>query len=672
MLRTLLGWNDKFEKVLWILVILGIVASLPIAYQRVQTERSSKNVEMVFDYRDLADMAAVKLNPQAYIQEHLKNLKDAGFTSMAVYDSSLGELRNSRRLQLFNTADYAALTGTALAQDRNHTYLLFANQESAEKLKPIITAAFARIEAGVEDWNWKGQQGLVLQLPFEESVMQTFDPDPFALQNISEAGFDIVARISDRRSNLTKEDIDHILGVYRNYGTRWIIFDGTSVTGFSNEADQRTLSYMGEALKKNGMGIAAIEMLKKPIEGFSKLAYAIDYDVVRLNSLSDTDAWKSPSVLSDRQQLAVKDRNIRMLYYNAEVVRNYDKGVIKDPMENLYLSLKGDNGVFARIQDAGYSFGTAEPFDYVHSDWQRYLKLLVITGGVAFITLLIALFLPVLSIPVFVVGMIGAAGLTVVSPELLSKALALGVSIAAPSVAVILAVRTIQNMTEDQGVLSRWTKAVTLFLRTAIISLMAVPFIIALLNAPKYMLVLDQFRGVSLLHAAPIALVAVYIVLFTSGSLMSTLRTLLNKQITVLWVVLAGILGVAGMYYLSRTGNEGSASSIELLFRSVLENTFGVRPRTKEFMLAHPIFILAAYVAIRGVKYRSAMYLFIFAVIGQLSMVDTFAHLHSPIHISVIRVLLGIGIGIILSVIYVAAWEILVRGWKRWAPQFKS
>ncbi|MFD2615530.1 DUF5693 family protein [Paenibacillus gansuensis] len=668
MLRTLLGWNGKIGKVLWIIVILGLAASLPIAYQRVETERSSKKVELVFDYRDITDIAAVKPNPQQFVKEKLEQLKGAGFTSMAVYDSSLSELRNTRHIQLFSSVDYAALTGTPLPADKNYTYVLFADKQAADTYRPLIEGAFQRLNVGTKDWTYKGQAGLVIEVPFEEATMQALDPDPQALQTIKAAGFQVVARISDRRSTLTREDIDRIIGIYKSQGTRWIVFDGSSVTGFNNEPDKRTMSYLAESLKQNGIGIAAIELLKKPIEGFSKLAYLIDYDTVRLNSLSDKDAWKTPAALSDRQQLAVKDRSIRMLYYNASAQRNYEKGVIKDPFENLIQSLEGENGALARIEAAGYTIGTAEPFDYVHSGWQKIAKLIAVVGGVALIALLIGQFIPVLAIPAFVLGTIGAAGLVVLSADLLSKMLALGAAISAPTLAVILAIRTIQKWNEQGAAGARWSKAVVLFLRTSLISLVAVPFMVALLNAPKYMLVLDQFRGVSLLHAAPIGLVGIYVLLYTSGGVISTIRNLLSRNITVLMVVAAGILGAAGLYYLSRTGNEGSASSIELMFRSILENTFGVRPRTKEFLLAHPIFITAVYIALKGTKYKSALYLLIFAVIGQLSMVDTFAHLHSPIKISLVRDLLGIGLGIVLSVIYVAVWEILVRGWKLWAP----
>ena len=183
------------------------------------------------------------------------------------------------------------------------------------------------------------------------------------------------------------------------------------------------------------------------------------------------------------------------------------------------------------------------------------------------------------------------------------------------------------------------------------------------------MLLMEQFRGVSVVHLLPIGVVALYWLLFSDNlSYKDTLakaRKLLSSHISVLWLIGAALIAAAGFYYLSRTGNEGQASTVERLFRSFLENTLGIRPRTKEFLIAHPLFLLGAYLC---VKYRSAVLLVMIGVIGQASIVDTFAHLHTPVIISSIRVIYGLGFGILIGIGYIAIWEIIVRSWRRWIP----
>jgi hypothetical protein len=147
------------------------------------------------------------------------------------------------------------------------------------------------------------------------------------------------------------------------------------------------------------------------------------------------------------------------------------------------------------------------------------------------------------------------------------------------------------------------------------------------------------------------------------SSVLENIRKLLSIQITVFWIIVVALLGIVGLYYLSRTGNEGSASSLEMLMRNTLETTFGVRPRSKEFLLAHPLLLLGLFLALR---YRAAWVLVIVGSIGQLSMVDTFAHIHTPLQISLIRDLLGLCLGAVIGCVLIAVWQLGEGVWRRW------
>lgn len=197
---------------------------------------------------------------------------------------------------------------------------------------------------------------------------------------------------------------------------------------------------------------------------------------------------------------------------------------------------------------------------------QRYFKLGAVVGAVAIISLMISYFIPMLTIAAFVIGMIGSAGLYLLNATLLEQALGLLAAISAPTVAVILAIRKVdetRGTMPDMSPSRRITHTIVLLVKTSILSLAAVPMVVALLNNVTYMLVLDQFRGVSLLASAPIALIGIYVVLYRGGSTFTSILKLLKAPITLTWVIAAGIVGVVGMYYLSRTGNSGSVSSIE-------------------------------------------------------------------------------------------------------------
>lgn len=117
-------WNITSRKWLWIIVVVGVIAALPVVYDRLQTEKSSKTVEFVFDYRDLVDVASYRANPQDYISEQLDRLKDAGVQSMAIYESTLEDYRKARRLMIWGAADIANLTDTIIPENENYTYIL--------------------------------------------------------------------------------------------------------------------------------------------------------------------------------------------------------------------------------------------------------------------------------------------------------------------------------------------------------------------------------------------------------------------------------------------------------------------------------------------------------------------------------------------------------------------
>lgn len=665
-------WNVAARKWLWILVVLGVAAALPVGYDRLQTESTAKNVEFVFDYRDLVDISVYQAHPQDFISEQLDRLKEAGVSSMALFESTLDEFVKSRRITVYDGQQVADLTGNVTPTNDNYTYITFNTDESKNQIKPIIEETFKRIDIPVRSWTFKDLDGLILETPKANAYLKPMTQDPITIAMLRERGFTIVPRLSDSLP-YDQAYMERLMSYFADNGVKRVLFDGESVRGFNDNEDMESLEAFGELLNKYNIGLTAIENIKKPQKGFEKLAYLTDYNVVRIYSLSERDASLKVDVISDRFVLASKDRNIRMFYLNAEPLRDSTKASITDPINNLIESLTEPGNAIKDIEKNGFTIGQAEPFKVKDSSMQRYFKIGALIGSVALIALMISYFIPFLTIPAFVLGLIGSAGLYVLNAELMEQALALGTSISGPTVAMILAIRKVNVASRtftDISTGRRLTHAIVLFLKTTILSLAAVPLVIALLNNVTYMLVLDQFRGVNLLAMAPMLLTAIYVLLYRGGkATRSGVTSLLKTPINIAMVIAAGILGVAGMYYLSRTGNAGQVSSIEMAFRSFLENTFGVRPRNKEFLFAHPIMLLGLFLSF---KYRHAAYLLIFGAMGQLSIVGTFTHIHSPIYISAVRGLLGLVLGLILGLVAILVWQLAERIWKRWSPLLRQ
>lgn len=698
-------WSRKARALLWIITLVGVIAAIPLGIMRVQMERSANTVEYVFDYRDLQEVANYQSDVQAFLDEKLRTLKEAGVQTMSLYESSLRDLVLAGHLNYFTEREIANLQGELVDRSKNYTYVIFKDQQTAEQIAPIIKREFTRQGVELADWTYEDKPALIIKEISSSAVLKTFDFDPMTIEYLRSFGFNIIARFSDRvlpyDQAMTEDQVKRLseLGVTR------IIFDGTKVKGASDQAELKSITHFASLLNKYNMGISVIENLKTPQAGTATLAYLIDYDVVRLYSLSDSDSFKMTSEgIADRFQLAAKDRNIRMFFLNVGIKSNGNLAMLEHSVDNLAEALGGTEdkeGVIARMEAAGFPSGVAHAFQYENPSWTKIARMVVAIAAIALITLLIGAFIPYSEIVVFLLGVIGSGGLYVLNSSLMEQGLALGAAISGPTLGIIwmlnrVYARTIGNRRMLGA--SEWTlggttpihdgrldkikwifpeipisrrigSALSLFIVGTCITFISIPLVFGLLFNITYSLVIQQFRGVSALHVVPLALAALY-VLFYRGEgvngvkgILARIWKLLNKPISLLWVVIALIVGAIGAYYLSRTGNSGQVSSLELFIRHWLETTVGVRPRFKEFMLGHPPLILGLFLALR---YRVSWLLIIVGTMGQLTMVSTFTHIHSPIMISTIRTLLGLGLGIVFGLLLIFVWTVLEGAWRKW------
>nr|WP_255654546.1 DUF5693 family protein [Cohnella sp. REN36] len=660
-------------KWLWWVVLLGVIGSLPVMYARVQTENSADKVEIVMDYKDILQVSTSQPDPAAFVQTQMDNLKEAGVNAMAVFESSLEELSWAGDITVYNAGQAALLEGKLSEPGDNRTYVLFNRPEHEAVLRPIIEAAFKQLQVGTSSWSAQGRPGLRIDMSPDDAYIRPMEPNPLEMKAIRDAGFLVVPRLSDRVLPYDSARMGAWLDSFQSFGVTRVIFDGEAVPGFNDQDEEGSLDDFARQLKERGIGITAIENLKVPQKGLGTLAKELNYNVVRVHSVSEMEMSQAKvPVLTDRFVLAVKDRNIRMIYLNAIQVKDAIRLQVTHPFETIVKTLEGDedtseDGTIGRLKDFGFVVGEAHAFNVHHAPAEKVMRALAIIGAVSLIALTVGLFLPALLTPVAILGFIGGAGIWVLQSSLLTQALALCVAIAAPTASVVTLVRLLRarrNQPESfrRSAGARLGSATILYVRTAVLSVAAIPFVVALLNDITYMLVLQQFRGVSLLHLAPIALVAVYVFLYGPGaSVWVNTKRILSLPITVLWVVAAAVLGAAGMYYLSRTGNSGQATGIELQLRSILETTFHVRPRFKEFVLGHPLMLLGLFLALRYPKWP--LLLIAAATIGQLSMVDTFAHIHTPSILSATRDALGLGIGFVIGLVAIGVWQVLENIW---------
>lgn len=181
------------------------------------------------------------------------------------------------------------------------------------------------------------------------------------------------------------------------------------------------------------------------------------------------------------------------------------------------------------------------------------------------------------------------------------------------------------------------------------------------LGDTRFMLKLQSFRGVKIAHIVPFVALALWAAanaLFAGGRPLTGSRSLLDgifarwRGARMTWRhVLIGVGVLAfGFVFVARTGHDLlPVSDAERALREWLETALPVRPRTKEILLGYPALIvglaLAASRRIPAAWRAWAAPLLIMGAIAPVSVINTFAHPHIALSVSIVRSGLGLLIG---------------------------
>lgn len=182
-----------------------------------------------------------------------------------------------------------------------------------------------------------------------------------------------------------------------------------------------------------------------------------------------------------------------------------------------------------------------------------------------------------------------------------------------------------------------------------------------LLSDPQFMVRLEVFRGVKLAHGLPVlgGLALAAWALGKPGLVEQAAGAPARWRDLVFMVV---VLAAAG-YYLARTGNElAPVWTPERWLRGWLEAALEVRPRTKEFVVGYPALALGLLLWRLDLAGR---WPWLFAgvwaasTVAAISVVNSFAHVHTPVAITLWRLLNGLVAGAVTGGVVLAA----ARAW---------
>ncbi|MBU6145559.1 MAG: hypothetical protein KGO83_02460 [Paenibacillaceae bacterium] len=646
----------RWRNALLVVIAGGLLCALPLVVLRHGAEQSNRVVSFVADYRDIVEASSMQGDPHGYVRMRLDELRALGMNAMAVYESTLRELAWAQHVRLYTKKEVLLARGAfADAQTDNATVVVFLHQEARTVLLPLIEASFGRI--GVRSVG----NTVEIAMPIEAASVRALDPDPIAMRTLRALGFSLVVRLSDQRQPFDAAAMRGLLERLRTYGVRWIVFDGPQVTGAADDEQQRALAVMAQLLREAGIGVAAIE-LAKPQVGFASIAKRLGYDAVRLHSVP-ADVLREPDEVVDRVLLAVRERNVRLVFWNNELRFDAVKGAYKDASEPLARVLGPQFQLKQLLERQGFTFGEPSPMrpSPMGAHWRTALKAGVAVGAIACIAWTLGMFVPVLALPLFVIGLLMSAIVYLGMRSWMSPLLALGVAVCGAVLAMMPLVH-VRNR-DDQTMRARVVCGGYALLGALGIAFGISAFVVALLDTQEHMLGIALFRGVGVLHVVPIVLTMLYALYVHYGqrwsAVWNVLCTVWRSPLRV-WAFLALIAGVGTLlFYVSRTGNAGKALEVERVLRQWMTDVFGVRPRTKEFLFAYPAIVVAVVFGGRARWWSIACV--VAGTIGIVSLIDTFAHLHTPLMISFLRSVYGAVLGTGLGVVVVVSAYVQMR-----------
>lgn len=628
---------SRNEKKLFYLVIgIALVLIGMVSMNRIKVEKAYNQVQIAIDY---SDVLLIARNTGQSVEEVLQTYKNIGANTLFVRENLITGTSRYELSDFKSQGKANVLEGYALKQlypDATIVLQDFYIETYDDQIKKQILEHLAYKDFNVEEVEIQGKSYIHLAADIRETYTVGVGFDNKDLEKAAAMGYTISPQIRGWEG-VTPEAMAYVIEeIERIPQLGPIYFASSKIPG----ADDKNLQQL---IKKYGLGY--VEFFSNRQQGFKNL-YTEEVNVVRLHTLTDAEVERyTERDLLDRYMLAVNERNLRVFLFKLPHTKGHENNelYLKESIQDFKVLLEA-NGYEVSNEVTSLS-------NPMSSQWLQFIAALAIglASCAVFVGFMTLSDLKKWGYLLGVVGFIGYAALLILKGSLAIKLMSLFTAIIFPSFGVLNYGNQMKRTMKE---------AVLAFIQICGFSLVGGLFIVGLLSIPRYMMGLDIFTGIKLAHLVPIVLVA-FVLEYKEHQLdLTYYKDLLNKNITYLIAILAvGVVAVL-MIYTSRTGNTGQISELEVWFRQFLNDTLGVRPRTKEFLIGHPILLVALYF---GYK-KTYIPLMIAGLIGQISIVNTYAHLHTPLMVSLIRSVNGIIIGSILGIILI---KVIERGSRR-------
>lgn len=650
-------------KILAFFVIIGVLASAIISFQRHNIENNAKTVEMVYDYKNIIERASVE---NTSTDDLFKLYKNSGITSLAVYEETAENLQNNGRIIIYKNneliKDYPV--------NPSNIYIQQGTKEDSEstfdEVIKSVKLRFPKEKVRVIYINDK--KTLEVDANYKEFIHLPLGIFKTDLKEVKNSGFFAVIRpvnVPHMKKEVMEQFIETIDSV-DNISA--VLFQGKQVFGYKDNVD-----YLTNELSKRKIPIALIEAQNQlgfeRQDGILDMAKNMNYNVVRVYAMSKDELIKlDPVEASSRFYISDIERNIRMNLFPSYKFSNKEYSLSETNAN--YIS-----GVRDRLLNHGFNIGKASIMSSFFPN--VILRAIALFGAISLCVVTMILVIPKIRKFWLILEILFSIILECLfifnGSTIPLQIAALGTACSVPVVIVSMFLNyCLKNKNKFKfKLINLLLESLVILWIAGILSLLGALFISGLLGDIRFLVEMQIFRGVKITFVLPIILISlIYIQKFpflnmtvtNTKEFMEFVKRFCN--IPVKFGVLVGVMFIAfaGYMFIGRSGNNGApVSNLEIQFRRLLENLMYARPRQKEFMFGHPA-VAFALVSIYKKWPQILHYLFVVAItIGQGSIVETFAHMRSPYILSFVRGVDGLLLGSVTTVIVLVALSFFIN-----------